>query len=208
MKHRPLKRHFAFLYPDDKVLRELLDLAIFVLNPAEKLSAHITVAGPFEDSKDLPQQTVFLRKVCVFGVGSFKSETQNTVTLKVDARDLDAIWDKPDFPYNPHLTLYDGNDQELADRLYEVLFQERLYFCFFVSKVVHVTLIKGQGSWELMSGVNFTLLPELRGQSLSDIKNFTTEQRILVAVEALKRAKYRCLRQGNLGTTEFTRASA
>jgi hypothetical protein len=39
---------------------------------------------------------------------------------------LEEIWDKPDFPtaefgLNPHLTLYDGPDNELADYLFDEL---------------------------------------------------------------------------------------
>lgn len=206
MKHAPLKRHFAFLYPDDPGLQELLDLAIFILDPTEKLSAHITVAGPFADPKSLPQDTTFLNKICVFGVDRFRSDHQNTIFLKIDAEDLEEIWNKPDFPFNPHLTLYDGGDRDLADRLYEALFQLRLYFCFYVSKVTHVSLVKGQGSWNLLSSVNLSLLPELKGKSASDIKGLSREERILLAVEALKRAKYHAHRL--VPPTEAKRASA
>jgi hypothetical protein len=194
MRQVALKRHFAFLYPDDHGLQELLDLAIFVLNPAEKLSAHITVAGPFSDPKSLSPDTDFFNKICVFGVDRFRSSHQNTILLKVDADDLKQIWDKPDFPFNPHLTIYDGDDWELADRLYEALFQLRLFFCFYVSRVTHVSLVKGQGSWNLLSSVNLSLVPELKGRSAADIKELGCEERILLAVEALKRAKYRAHR--------------
>jgi hypothetical protein len=204
MKHQPITRHFAFLYPDDPHVQELLDIAIFVLNPLEKLSAHVTVAGPFGDVKELPREVEFCRKVCVFGAGEFRSSQQNTIHLRVDARDLEEIWDKPDVPYNPHMTIYDGDDKELADRLYEALFQLRLYFCFFVSRVTHVSLVKGQGSLDLMARANFSLVPELRKKTLADIKAFSREERILVAVEALKRAKYWAHRSGS--TAEPARA--
>lgn len=185
-----LKRHFAFLYPNDAHLQQLLDLAIFILNPAEKLSAHITVAGPFSDPRQLPDVAAFHAKICGLGVDRFTSTHQNTIFIKVDAQELHSVWKKPDFPYNPHITLYDGDDWELADRLYETLFQQRMFFCFFVSQVTHVALVKGQGSWDLLSRVNLSLIPELRGKSADDVKRFSIDERILCATEALKRAKY------------------
>jgi hypothetical protein len=188
--NRPLKRHFAFLYPDDQRLQELLDLAIFILNPAEKLSAHITVAGPFSDQRSLPEEWSFVAKICGLGVDRFTSSHQNTIFIKVDAHEMKEVWNKPDFPYNPHLTLYDGDDWELADRLYDTLFQQRLFFCFYVSRLSHVALVKGQGSWDLLSKVNLSHLPELKGKTPDYIKNLIVEERIVLAVEALKRAKY------------------
>lgn len=194
MARRLLQRHFAFLYPDDEGLQDLLDLAIFILNPKEKLSAHITVAGPFNDPRRLPEESTFFTKICGMGVDRFTSSHQNTIFIKVDADDLRAIWNKPDFPYNPHLTLYDGDDWELADRLYEILYEQRMYFCFIVSRVTHIALIKGQGSWDLLSRAKLSLLPELRGKTTDDVKRFTIDERLFYAVEALKRAKYRALR--------------
>jgi hypothetical protein len=190
MARRLLKRHFAFLFPDDQRLQELLDLAIFILNPAEKLSAHITVAGPFNDPRSLPEEWSFVAKICGLGVDRFTSSHQNTIFIKVDAHEIKEVWNKPDFPYNPHLTLYDGDDWELADRLYEALYEQRMYFCFYVSRLTHIALIKGQGSWDLLSRVNLSHLPELKGKTPEDVKAFTIDERIFWAVEALKRAKY------------------
>ena len=195
MTRRLLKRHFAFLYPDDEGLQDLLDLAIFILNPKEKLSAHITVAGPFNDPRRLPDETAFFTKICSMGVDRFTSSHQNTIFIRIDADDLRQIWNKPDFPYNPHLTLYDGDDWELADRLYENLHEQRMFFCFYVSRVTHVALVKGQGSWDLLSRAKLSLLPDLKGKTAEDVKRFSIHERLYYAGEALRRAKYRALRR-------------
>ncbi|MEQ9662193.1 MAG: hypothetical protein RLN87_06550 [Parasphingopyxis sp.] len=194
MKKSPIERHFAFLYPDDQEIQHLLDLAVFLLNPKEKQSAPITIAGPFEKARELPKETAFCQKMCVLEAGHFLSDRQNTVFLRVQSRDLENYWDKPDYPFNPHMTLYDGSDKYLAHSLLNGLNSMRLYFCFFVSKITHVRLIKGQGSLELMSKVDLSLLRPSIKLSLEDVFALETEERIWFALQAIKRAKYRAFK--------------
>lgn len=183
-------RYFVFLYPENRQIQELLDLAIYVLNPAEKWQAHITLAGPYNTARTLPRRLEFVRKVSLLGAGQFRSEYQNTVFLSVGAQDLRDFWHKPDYPFNPHLTVYNGDDSVLADRLYETLFEARMYFKFFVSRVHIVKAIKGQETLDLVSSLNLGALPELKNLTIQDIRQFSADQRILYAAEALKRAKY------------------
>lgn len=185
------KRYFVFLYPDDSHMQELLDLAIFVLNPSEKLQAHVTLAGPYTDRRRLPRNTLFSKKVSLFGVGQFRSEHQNTVFLHIGAKDLRDFWDKPDYPrFNPHLTLYDGSNSELSNRLYEILFEIRMYLHFFVSNLSIVSTQRGQGSWDLLSKVNLDIYPKFKGISIQNIIEFSIDERIFHGTEILKRAKY------------------
>jgi hypothetical protein len=185
-----MKRYFLFLYPEEPPIRKLLDLAIFVLNPKEKHAAHVTLAGPYQSLRNVPRDTTFIRKVSLLGVGQFRSDWQNTVFLHVGAEDLRLFWDKPDFPYNPHLTLYDGEDGEFATRLYERLHQTRLFLKFHVSRVHVVEVIKGQGSMSLLQSLDFDVAPEMKGMSVTDVRALSPEERLLLGSDILARAKY------------------
>lgn len=160
------------------------------MNPKEKLRAHVTLAGPYPSTRSLPRETSYVRKISLLGVGQFRSDWQNTVFIHVGASDLQTFWDKPDFPYNPHLTLYDGTDGIFATRLYEKLYETRLYLKFHVSRVFIVESIKGQGSMELLQSLDFGIAPELRGLSIDDIRALTVDERLILGTELLLRAKY------------------
>ena len=182
-------RYFIFLYPEDRAIQELLDLAVFLMNPDEKWRAHVTLAGPFGSARHLPRKTEFRRKVSIAGVGQFRSESQNTIFLTIGARDLEDFWNKPDYPFNPHLTIYDGPDSATADTLYVVLKEARMFFKFFVSKVHVVKSIRGQGSMELISHVVPGALPQLRNKTPNELRKLSGGERLLLTVECLKRAK-------------------
>lgn len=184
-----MRRYFLFLFPEETRVQELLDLAIYVLNPDEKWQAHVTLAGPYTDPRRLPNETEFHRKISTLGVGEFRSEVQNTIFLEIKAKDLEEFWDKPDFPFRPHLTIYDGNDAELANRLYERLFEIRMFFSFHVSRIYVVSSVKGQSSLDLISKVNMSAIPELRGIDISAARRFSIDEKLFYATAALRRAK-------------------
>ena len=48
---------------------------------------------------------------------AFLNQNQNTVYLRCSSPELSQVWYKPNYPYNPHLTLYDGNDRGFANDL-------------------------------------------------------------------------------------------
>ena len=182
-------RYFVFLYPEDSVVRELLDLAIFLLNPLEKWRAHVTLAGPFASRRSLPRSTEFRRKVSLIGVGQFRSEHQNTIFLSVGAKDLEDFWNKPDYPFTPHLTIYDGPNSSVADALFEVLKEARMYFKFFVHEVQIVKTVRGQGGMDLLTHLKPGALPSLKGKTTDELRKLSDAERMFFAVECLKRAK-------------------
>ncbi len=185
-----MKRYFVFLYPEDPIIQKLLDLAIFVFNPKEKQSAHVTLAGPYASARSLPRATSYVRKISLLGVGQFRSEWQNTVFIHVDASGLHNFWHKPDYPFNPHLTLYDGDDSTFATRLYERLHEIRLFLIFHVTRVHIVEIMKGQGSMSLLQSLDLNCAPEIKGLTIQEIIDFSPEQRLIMGGDILARAKY------------------
>jgi hypothetical protein len=134
-------RVFYVLVVPDPEIAACLDTARLLADSAARWRAHITVRGPY----DSEIQTEALARalvgniVTVFGVGRFAGQAgaqQNTVVLRCDGTRLRVVWDKPDFPYNPHITLYDGPDPAVADAVAEVLGRHRLSLRFVSDRLV------------------------------------------------------------------------
>jgi hypothetical protein len=106
-----------------------------------------------------------------------------------------TVWRKPDYPYMPHLTLYDGLDHDLGDELYYRLRELRPIFKFYVSKM-HVVESKAQRDFDLISKLDLGFSPGLANLKGSDFRNLDSENRIRVAVEAVKAAVEYSARRG------------
>jgi len=186
-------RYFVFLKVEDKILANLLNIAIFSLNPTEKWDAHITVAGPFSSERNLPKNREYKRKVSVFGPGFFSGSRQSTVFLKVGTFDLRDVWIKPDYPFNPHLTLYDGDDTKLAEKLLNRLHSSSMFMKFYVSRLEVVQSLKGQMDLFPMRknlDLNATFLTH--GMDFDDLLELQALDRIEIAMEALHKATVHC----------------
>lgn len=186
-------RYFVFLKVEDSTLSNLLNIAILSLNPSEKWDAHITVAGPFSSERNLPKNRDYIRKVSVFGPGKFSGPRQNTVYLKVGTFDMRDIWVKPDYPFNPHLTLYDGEDRELSEKLFLRLQSSSMFMKFNVSKLEIVKSLKGQLDLFPMRreiDLNATFLTH--GMIFEDLLQLRASDRIEIAMEALHKATVYC----------------
>jgi hypothetical protein len=166
-------RYFVFLGPDDPRVLNLLNTAIFLLNPLEKWQAHITVGGPFKDRREVGAWPMFGGKVSFIGVGNFFSEGQQTVYLRGDGFNIRTKWRKSDYGYVPHLTLYNGNDPILAETLYRRLSKGRWFFHFKQTIFYTVSSTSGQGRLDLISnvfGTGIEEVDELSGRDLSKLK--------------------------------------
>jgi len=131
-----MSSNFMFLeFTDEEIVYLLSSLREIFSQKSSQANVHITVRGPYLKSitdeeigraKKIIKHDVFL----IAGVGRFDN-FKHTVYLKVRSDNLEKIWDKPDFPkskygFNPHITMYDGEDSRLADEIYSFLEKERL----------------------------------------------------------------------------------
>lgn len=181
-----MAKYFVFLNIEDSLLRKYLDLAIFALNPREQWPAHVTVAGPFSRKIDLPRALTFHEQVYVMGRGCFDNGTRKAVYLNVNSRDLFLHINKPDFrDALPHLTLYNGPDLTLADRLYHELASSKLYGYFYTTSF-QIVESGAQKGFDLAYSLDTSLLPSTKGLSVDDFEGLTTDQRIGIALEALE----------------------
>ncbi len=115
-------RLFYVVYLADPFVQSCLDLIRYLAEGAEKTPAHVTVRGPYarrltEKVEQSINEQIAGIAIDVLGVSSFFENSQNTVYLRCSAPELNQVWDKPDYPFNPHLTLYDGSDRVFAGEL-------------------------------------------------------------------------------------------
>lgn len=126
-----------FLVLKDKRINALLNKLRKIFNGKDSNSEiHITIWGPFKNkvsAKTLRKMREDMRfdVIKIEGVGMFKNDDQNFVYLKLDSPSLSRIWNKPDFPvykhgFNPHITLYKGNDENRANKIVEFLETESI----------------------------------------------------------------------------------
>jgi len=132
-----MAKRFVFLEIDDREIVSLLfGIREIAMGGKPRAALHITVRGPYD--KEIPrrqiekyQQVLRSNPLLLQGVGSFESGDRHIVFIKVNHPGLRRIWWKPDFPvrthgFNPHITLYEGEDSSRAKLLTEFLRRERL----------------------------------------------------------------------------------
>src|SRR2546430_8610144 len=123
---------FYVLHIQDQTLSGCLEAIRFLSNPFEKQRAHITVRGPYRKrihvqnlNRQISGDTISINRV-----GNFFDYGQNTVFFECSSPNLKNIWKKPDFPFNPHLTIYDSGSRPFAERLFKILSKHRFNLSF------------------------------------------------------------------------------
>jgi hypothetical protein len=132
-----MKRTFLFL--------ELLDPEVnfLILQIKEILTGrrflppiHLTLRGPYEGQmpggaleryRDIMRYDV----IRIAGVGKFRNPEEEVLYLSVDSTHMRDVWWKPDFPigtygFEPHLSLYRGEDRGLVDLAAAFLSQQHI----------------------------------------------------------------------------------
>lgn len=132
-----MSNHFLFLEIRDSEICYLLhELRLRFNGKPSKSNIHITVRGPYRHelrADDIRKFQQILEKdtIRISGVGRFEHSGSSVVFLRVESKHLESIWWKRDFPkqiygFNPHISLYSGNDTLLADRVFNFLELEAL----------------------------------------------------------------------------------
>ncbi len=166
---------FRTIYFQEKRVQSCLDAIILIANPKEKNSAHITVRGPYSkrDDSDKTSSELVGTNVTVLGGGRFFRENQNTVFLECGSELLQKYWWKPDYGYNPHITLYDGESRDFAEKLFQVLRNHKLFFCLTVGKILFSESIRGQKAFDLWFGADLDQIGEITGERI-DVQSVNT----------------------------------
>jgi hypothetical protein len=191
-KRMPKQNTFFYVvFVDDEQPRKLLDTIRFLADPGEKLSAHITVRGPYKHRRPLEKARKNLEgaEIHVGEVGAFFDTQQNTVFLHCDAPELRRAWYKPNFPeYAPHITLYDGVSRSFAIRLQEILRRWTRHFSFKADGMVPVKSSKGQRAVDLAAFYDSDLVASATGRSVEaeHVPSLADEDRLVLIEDVWK----------------------
>ena len=161
---------FQVLYVPDGLVAGCIDAIKVLANPAEKHRAHITVRGPY---KSRPSQLggfnhlIEGSEIKIHGSGNFFDSGQNTVYLRCGSPKLEDVWYKPDYGFNPHITLYDGSSHEFARRLWEIV-SSRTYETSFVAGPLTplASSRRGQGGMALQADLDLKFLSQVTGMDI------------------------------------------
>ena len=169
-------RTFYVLYVPDGLLADCIDAIRVLAQPSEKYRAHITVRGPYQRSSnrsDRANRAIENSEITIDGCGNFFESGQNTVYLRCSSPNLETAWHKPDYGFNPHITLYDGSSREFAEQIWDVA-SRRTYDMSFVAGPLKplVSSKKHQGGMALQADLNPNFL---RGVAGIDIGGGTVE---------------------------------
>ncbi|PBN46560.1 2'-5' RNA ligase family protein [Capnocytophaga sputigena] len=114
----------------DNEISSYLNAIKFIAEPTNFSIAHITLKGPFKTKQKKQFETIKKqltnKEIKILEIGNFFEYNQNTVYLKcVEDPELYEIWksktDRTYKTYNPHITIYDGDDTAFSRKLYNTL---------------------------------------------------------------------------------------
>jgi hypothetical protein len=175
-------RVFYVIYLEDGLLLDCIEAIRLLSNPMEKVPAHITVRGPYSTKINTSRMNEVLvgNSVTIDRTGNFFEDGQNTVFFGCTSPVLEKVWFKRDFPFSPHVTLYDRESTEFARRLYEVVSGYKYYFSLKADKLHPLESRKGQASFRLQMWSSLTRLSTLLGEDLrsSDVPHISLESRL------------------------------
>jgi len=164
-------RIFYVLHISERVLGDCLEAIRFLSNPAEKHPAHITVRGPY-------QKRISIKKinerwsgeaVRIDRAGNFFDHGQNTVFFHCTCPNLEDVWRKREYSFNPHITLYDGRSSVFARKLYEVVSKYSYGVSFKAGQLQPIFSAKGQESFSLKLAFNKELVVQVANQKIDPL---------------------------------------
>lgn len=101
-----------------------------------KSNIHITVRGPFknkiiQETIDKIKEEIKYDVIKIEDIGYFVNDDQYVVFIKIDSPNLEKVWKKSDYPkykhgFNPHISLYRGDDENKAMKIYNFLVSENI----------------------------------------------------------------------------------
>lgn len=159
---------FYVIYLTDPVLETCIDAIRLLLNPQEKRPAHLTVRGPYAQKlSKLVVERISTKiegsSIRITGVDSFFATNQNTVMFKCVSPRLLDVWHKPDYEFNPHITIYDGDSRQIAAQLLRTLSKYSYNVLFTASKLFQIASSKGQEKLIVRMNLDTGLLEKITG---------------------------------------------
>ena len=178
----PTQRFFYVVYVLNGEFQAALDALRLIADPRSRFPAHITIRGPYSESIDVTSYSERIRGsiVRVADVGRFFGDGQNTVFLHVSCPDFLSVWDKADYGYNPHVTLYDGDSGAFAEALREVVKRHPIRYAFRARGLEPLVSVQGDPQSPIRAQFDSTALAAFQGErlTLEEIDSMGATQRL------------------------------
>ncbi len=196
-------RHFFVIYLNNSVLKNILDAIRIVADSSQRNCTHITVKGPYNtiQKEILKKDNLELRgkTIKVSGAGNFFSDIQNTVFLKCEHNNnLYNVWkskeDKTYKEFNPHITIYDGNNKLYAKNLFELLNSSNIQFSFIIDQLELYSSNQKHRLFNLRSQADYDMISEIAGKHITcnNIGSLKNKQRLVIIKKLLNNLEETC----------------
>ena len=173
---------FYVLYLEDGLFGDCLEAIRLLCEPTEKIPSHVTVRGPYRFGIKTGAMTRKLRgnHIDISEIGNFFEYNQNTVFFRCNSSVLKEIWYKPDFPFNPHVTIYDGPCEAFARELFDIADQYSYSFSLKAERLEPLTSRKGQKGFILQLWSTMERVSDLLGERLepSQVEEMSLSKRL------------------------------
>jgi len=133
-------------------------------------------------------------------VGNFFESGQNTVYFRCSSPELRVVWKKKNYPFNPHVTVYDSDSGEFARRLFEVISRYKYRLEFKADELEVIESRKGQASFSLALAFNSELVRQVVGQEIraEDVWALSDDRRLQLIGRLCKHLAASSARDQNL----------
>ncbi|MBS1778058.1 MAG: N-6 DNA methylase [Bacteroidetes bacterium] len=181
-----MPRVFSVIKVNNRNLNAIVDGIRLLANPNEKQVAHITIRGPYNQRYTIDDDVIRGSYIELKGVGTFFEGKQNTIFLKCESPHLKEVWKKSDYPFNPHLTLYDGSSRDFAEKLLSIFKSYKFNLKFTIDKLEYINSIPKQGSNNFAYEYDWKQLSYYLKESITypDLLSYTENER-LIRIEKL-----------------------
>lgn len=162
-------RIFYVIQPAEPTVLQWLDILRVLANPHARRRAHITVKGPYDEQKNVHDDSNLIngRPLRLIGADAFWDNQQATALLRIGRDDvLEKIWDKPSYPeFNPHISICDKLTRPFTKKVLTHIqgIKPIIFRCGELQP-----LFSGQGIEvsELLGSINYVLLGRMVGRVL------------------------------------------
>ena len=145
-----MTKYFLYLELLDSSINAFLNkTARCAGNKKQSSPVHVTVRGPYKNpiKKETFEKCQSDMKgdiIEISGVGRFSNDGEEVVYFRVDSTNLRKTWKKMDFTiaqygFNPHISIYRGNDAQWADELFQFLQKINIKILTSQFKLIEVT---------------------------------------------------------------------
>lgn len=133
-------KHLLLLKIEDQEFNELFFGIQEIVNiKKSKLIPHVTLRGPYihepknDQIQKIAEDILDGEPLKIEGAGIFNNNGTYYVYLKVNKSNLKKVFWKKDYPikeygFNPHITIYQGTDKSLANKLLHFLDAQNFHF--------------------------------------------------------------------------------